>query len=442
MTPAFHLLDCVSVLSADFFVASVWQALLLALLSALIMRLVPRLSSAVKSTIWTAVLLLALLVPVLSLVLPHHVGSHISASTGIWHPSDRWSLLLLGLWAALSLVRFAQLIINAVRLQKLAKRATVITPVNSVAALLRRGPRPVTLSLCSEFDRPIIAGFFHPQILISPELYAKLSITELEQVVLHEVEHLRRYDDWTNLLQKLSLALLPLHPVLLWLDRQMCLERELACDDSVLREKQARKSYATCLTRLAEDSLLRRGFSLALGALGSSKRTSELSLRVHRILSRPEPEMTPARAWIATCSLLAVLVGGAIGLIRSPQLLSFTTAPQFAPSPPSFNSALTVSAEERTDAPHPAFVQATFHGNKPSQIVPAVARRSLPSHVQARTRNVMQRRYPQKRFYTALTTSRRSTSPTALTFIVSHTPDQQFLYAAVPVSDGWLILQL
>ncbi len=47
-------------------------------------------------------------------------------------------------------------------------------------------------------------GFFAPRILIPEWLYLRLTPGELEQVVLHEAEHLRRRDDWTNLLQKLA----------------------------------------------------------------------------------------------------------------------------------------------------------------------------------------------------------------------------------------------
>ena len=99
--------------------------------------------------------------------------------------------------------------------------------------------------------------------------------------MLHEVGHLRRADDWINLLQKLSLVIVPLNPVLMWIERRLCLERELACDDDVLRLTKAPKAYATCLTNLAEHRLGRRVAALSLGAW---ERQSELARRVHSIL--------------------------------------------------------------------------------------------------------------------------------------------------------------
>ena len=64
------------------------------------------------------------------------------------------------------------------------------------------------------------------------------------------MEHLRRADDWTNLLQKLGLVLFPLNPVLLWVEHRLCAERELACDDRVVSSIAGRKAYALCLTHL------------------------------------------------------------------------------------------------------------------------------------------------------------------------------------------------
>jgi hypothetical protein len=102
----------------------------------------------------------------------------------------------------------------------------------------------------------------------------------------------------------------------------LCFERELACDDSVLRLTKAPKVYATCLTTLAEHRLLRRGYSLSLGAW---ERQSELSRRVHSILRwREGVGPTPARVVVG---VLAVgLAGGAAALALCPQLVSFSPA--------------------------------------------------------------------------------------------------------------------
>ena len=110
------------------------------------------------------------------------------------------------------------------------------------------------MELCTseELERPSLIGFFSPRIVIPRWLFERLSEAELRQIVMHEMEHLRRGDDWINLVQKLSLVVFPLNPALMWIERELCLERELACDAGVIRATGAPKAYATCLTSLAE----------------------------------------------------------------------------------------------------------------------------------------------------------------------------------------------
>ena len=107
-----------------------------------------------------------------------------------------------------------------------------------------------TSQICTtrDLDRPSVIGFLAPRILIPDGSLARLTPGELEQVVLHEAEHLRRRDDWTNLLQKLLLVLFPLNPALAWMERRLCREREMACDEGVVRRTQAPRAYAACLT--------------------------------------------------------------------------------------------------------------------------------------------------------------------------------------------------
>jgi hypothetical protein len=288
--------------------------------------------------------------------------------------------------------------------------------------------------------------------LLKPELFACLSAAELEQVVLHEVEHVRRYDDWTNLLQKLSLALVPLHPVLLWVDRRMCLERELACDDRVMIQTRARKAYAACLTRLAEESLLRRGLSLALGALGSRGRESELAGRVHRILRSPEKGMSRGKVWAVTAGLLVGVVAGAGGLTRSPKLISFTgnvqeaTTTQSAARPESAGSVFQPVRSFQRPTAQPMLVKAVMPQRQPSLLKAASTRQN---RLQLANRRFVQRVTSPPRSYVALSEWRYATRSTSMretedvpATVYSVTQVQPVFYAAVPTGDGWLLIQL
>jgi len=381
MNEFLHSLSFVSAAAAGALFSAVWQGTVLALCVWLCLRLLPGLSAAARSLVWLNVFIL--------LVLLHFVpafagrsGSAISHLSPV-HLDPRWSFALAGVWAALSLARAVQLMVGAFHLRRLGGRA-VPAPVGAELHVLlagAAGARTAQLCTSDEVARPSVLGFFRPRILVPPELLKALSPRELQQVVLHEMEHLHRADDWTNLLQKMGLVLFPLNPVLLWVDRRLSAERELACDDRVLRSSAGRKAYALCLTHLAEHSILRRSFSLVLGAW---ERRPELVRRVQRILSQPARSMSRRPAIAATGGLLAGALGIAVVLSHSPQLVSFVPvlpAPQLGQSldPRELGRALggtpqlvkaALPAESLSPAGHPS--------QKPIQ--PAVLKRARRPH--------------------------------------------------------------
>jgi len=188
-----------------------------------------------------------------------------------------------------------------------------------------RGRSTIEVCTTTELDRPSVIGFFAPRILIPEWLFARLTAGELDQILLHETEHLRRGDDWTNLLQKLSLVVFPLNPVLLWMERQLCLAREMACDEAVIRVTRAPKAYAECLTGLAEHGMKRVAEALSLGAW---QRRPELVHRVHSILQRKQV-LRPLVARSVLAALACGLGFGSVELARCPQLIAFT--PEHSP---------------------------------------------------------------------------------------------------------------
>src|SRR5271166_807759 len=106
--------------------------------------------------------------------------------------------------------------------------------------------RPVALCTSGRVQVPTAIGLIRPAVILPSWAMQELSSDELNQILLHELAHLRRYDDWTNLAQKLVKALFFFHPAVWWIEKQVALEREMACDDAVLAETSPR-AYAECL---------------------------------------------------------------------------------------------------------------------------------------------------------------------------------------------------
>jgi len=277
-----------------------------------------------------------------------------------------------------------------------------------------------------------VFGFFKPRILVPPELIDALTDSELQQVILHEMEHLRRADDWTNLLQKLALVFFPLNPALLWVEKRLCAERELACDDHVLSSVAARKSYAICLTRLAEYSMLHRGLSLVLGAW---ERQSEVVRRVHRILRRPAKAMSGKSAMLASASLLLGALACALTLARSPQVVSFApvsqTKLQAHSLAPSDLGAMRRSERNELGG-KPVLVKAVMP-EQPLQAKPQVRRSVL-------RRIVKPQPVQNQQTLLVLTDWTDGEAPPQLVIAVDRKTRSS--YAAVQFANGWLIVQI
>jgi beta-lactamase regulating signal transducer with metallopeptidase domain len=357
-----------------------------------------------------------------------------------FHLDPLWSVAIAAVWAMLSLWRAAQLTMSAVRLRHLAARATRVNPGATLERLLKVGKAGRTAELCTsaEVERPSVFGFFSPRILLPPALLERLNPFELEQVVRHEMEHLRRADDWTNLLQKAGLVLFPLNPVLLWVERRLCAERELACDDQVLRSS-GRKTYALCLTRLAEYSMLRRGLSLALGAW---ERQSELARRVHRILRQPNEPTSERQAMVLTGALIAGVLAVAVALAHSPQLVSF------APLMQSNLQARSVAASGPSDGTAQREYNPAEFACSPTLVKADLRQRpALNSHyVNHRRAAAAKRSVSQPQILTdqaawvVLTEWEVNGPPPRVVIAVAR--DHRSSYAAVAIANGWLIVQI
>jgi len=179
--------------------------------------------------------------------------------------------------------------------------------------------RRTELLVSNEVSGPMSLGFFRPAVVIPRTLFEALSHSELEQIVLHEVAHLHRRDDWSNLAQKLIEAALPIQPAIYWLGNQMSLAREMACDDWVIAATGTPRPYAAALAKVAELSQWQRAGVLAAGAAGNR---SQLFRRVRQMLDRTR-NTAPRLTVVPIASALAVVVGLTVLSSRAPQLIAF-----------------------------------------------------------------------------------------------------------------------
>jgi len=300
------------------------EGVVIALLAWLLLRAIGPRNSGTRFAVWFAALLGIATLPLFGNWTSH--GAELTKRSEITLPAW-WALYIFAAWVLVAGLGLLRVGIGFWQVQRLRNRCVPVD-VAALDPLLREtlaefdSPRAVTLCVSDDLRVPTAIGFTEPLVVIPSWTMQELSTLELNAILLHELAHLRRRDDWTNLVQKIVGALLFFHPAVWWIEKKLALEREMACDDMVLAETRTTspRAYAECLVALAEKNFLRRGVALAQAAVD---RLRQVSLRVTRILDVNRPRAT--RVW----SPAPVLVGGAslvclIALSHAPtRLVSF-----------------------------------------------------------------------------------------------------------------------
>lgn len=199
----------------------------------------------------------------------------------------RWASFFFAAWVLFVFVMMGRVAWSYCYLRRL-KRSCSPLPLPFQESLKRwrvhaRLKRPVRLCGSEETSVPMVIGFIEPVIVIPHALARELTEEEFEQIVLHEIAHVRRRDDWMKLAQRLIEAFLFFHPAVLWIGRQLNLEREVACDDSVISLTGRPRPYAACLIKLLELTTTRQSSLLAPGAVTIKR---QISSRVEMIVDK------------------------------------------------------------------------------------------------------------------------------------------------------------
>ena len=289
------------------------EGLALSVLLWLILRLTPRAAAATRYALCGLALVFVAALPVAQGWLPR-LGAPASAAGGSGHSSailtltaGAWLFWVLGAWALGSLALMARVAWGLMALGGLKRRASAAPAqvAERFEGIMRAcpGSRRARVLVSDDVAGPIAAGIVKPAVLLPTFLVAELSDAELDQVLTHELAHIRRWDDWTNLAQKVVEAVLFFHPAVIWIGRRLTLEREIACDDWVVGLAGTARPYATCLTRLA--AIHRATPQLAPGALA---RRPQLSIRVEALLEggRDRRRRSSRSALMAAAATLAL----------------------------------------------------------------------------------------------------------------------------------------
>ncbi len=362
---------------------TLWQTAALAGAAWLAMAFGRRMNAATRYLVWWAVLAAMLALPLLPLLPllswtttpPPHAAAAIQAEAVVQAPAPvasrpapgpirsatplafdpgNWPARLLLIWAAIFVLQLARVAWSYCYLRGVKRRATPARPAlrrDFDAWLMScRVRRDARLLVSAEVSSPVALGFRRPAVIVPAPLLAEFKGPELDHVLLHELAHIARRDDWTNLAARLLGAVVGVHPAAAWVLHQVERERELACDDWVVSMTGEARPYAASLARLFEFRLAKRRLLLASGM---AERASFLGGRIETLLHRGREFTSRASArWLllSGATLLLLVVAAA----QAPRWIAFAQEPPPPPASPSAPAA--VPEPPAPPAPSPSAV--------------------------------------------------------------------------------------
>jgi bla regulator protein blaR1 len=149
---------------------------------------------------------------------------------------------------------------------------------------------------------PLTAGYIKPIILFPVAMISRLSIEQVEAILLHELAHIKRNDYALNILQRQIEIILFFNPMVWIMSREIKKEREFCCDDLVVEYSNNPGIYASALALLEENKT--NNLRLVLAANGSSK--YPLLNRIKRITTMKTLKNNPKQQLLAIISILAI----------------------------------------------------------------------------------------------------------------------------------------
>jgi TonB family protein len=294
-------------------------------------RLAYRRSAAVRHALLAATFAILLILPIAALltrprripiaIAPQspRVSAPVPATTAAIHPAVAASpapslaTILLTIWLAGSIVFLVPVAISLWQVRSLHRSALPARRGQSIADALTTSAghsrRPAVL-LHEAVPGPITCGLLRPAIILSRDAQA-WDDESLARAILHELEHVRRSDWFTQCLARTLCAVYWFHPLVWMAWRRLALEAERACDDEVLNRFEA-TAYADQLVGLAK-----RLSAVARSPLLAMANRADLSTRVAAVL---DPRQPRGRAG-APSVLLAGLVAATLVIAVSPLVI-------------------------------------------------------------------------------------------------------------------------
>jgi bla regulator protein BlaR1 len=165
---------------------------------------------------------------------------------------------------------------------------------------------------------PGVVGLLRPVLLLPAGIIERLTPPQLEAVLAHELCHVRRRDNLTAALHMIAEGVFWFHPLVWWIGARLVEDRELACDEEVLRHGSEPRVYAEAIFNVCK-FYVESPWACMSGVTGSN-----LKKRMERIMSNHVGQALHGwrKLFLATAGVAALAVPVVMGMLTAPRLLA------------------------------------------------------------------------------------------------------------------------
>ncbi len=244
---------------------------------------------------------------------PHAAASHaLAAAPAPGHTADWLPLLLIAIWAGGSVFLLVRWTAQWWQLRSTLCAATPLRLSREIPVLLTR-----------ENLEPGVLGIARPVLLLPQGIMERLTLSQLDAIVAHELCHVRRRDNFTAALHMGVEALFWFHPVVWWIRTRLMEERERACDEAVLASSREAVVYAEGILNVCK-FCVEAPLHCVSGVTGS-----DLKKRIARIMAEQVARKLDLgrKLLLAAAAALAVALPVTFGFIHEIQVHAQTQAP-------------------------------------------------------------------------------------------------------------------
>jgi bla regulator protein BlaR1 len=168
------------------------------------------------------------------------------------------------------------------------------------------------------FLEPGIFGVFRPVLLVPEGIFENLTPEQWKTIVAHELCHVRRRDNLVGIIQMFVETVFWFHPLVWWVGQRIFQERELSCDEEVLRLGSEPRTYAQGILKVCE-LYLESPVACVAGIAGGANLRKRIELIVTNDVIRKLNLTKTVVLTVAGIASLAVPV--VVGVMNAPLLM-------------------------------------------------------------------------------------------------------------------------